>query len=254
MTALPHRVERTVVIHARPATVFGYFSDSARWAAWWGQGSTISPQPGGAVTIRYPNGVEVTGTVLEIDPPSRIVFTYGYTSGAPIAPGESRVTITLAPVAAGTRLSLVHEFADASVRDQHEQGWRYQLSVFSNLVSDAACGDLEQLVDGWFAAWADTDEVSRRRRLASVASPEIEFRDRYSATSGLDDLQPHITATHRFMPGIRLERDGKPRHCQGLVLVDWLVRGADGGTHGAGTNVFVLDADGRVARVTGVWR
>ena len=32
------------------------------------------------------------------------------------------------------------------------------------------------------------------------------------------DLLPQIAATHRFMPGMRLERDGDVRQCQGLVL------------------------------------
>jgi hypothetical protein len=41
-----------------------------------------------------------------------------------IAPGASLVTLRLEPDAAGTRLHLVHEFADAPTRDQHVQGWR----------------------------------------------------------------------------------------------------------------------------------
>ena len=40
------RLDRTVVIRARPETVFGFFTDSGRWAAWWGAGSTIDPQAG----------------------------------------------------------------------------------------------------------------------------------------------------------------------------------------------------------------
>ena len=62
---LPHALDREVFIRARPATVFGFFTDSARWAAWWGAGSTIDPRPGGRVVIRYPNAVEAGGEVLE---------------------------------------------------------------------------------------------------------------------------------------------------------------------------------------------
>ncbi len=42
----PHELERTVVIRARPASVFAFFTDSSRWATWWGQGSTIEPTSG----------------------------------------------------------------------------------------------------------------------------------------------------------------------------------------------------------------
>src|SRR5439155_5824159 len=109
---------------------------SDRWAAWWGKGSTIDPRPGGRVVIRYPNAVEAGGEVIEIDPPRRILFTFGYASGQGIPLGGSRVTIALAPEADGTRLHLHHEFSDEKIRDHHVQGWRYQLALFANLVAD----------------------------------------------------------------------------------------------------------------------
>lgn len=93
---LPHHLDRSVSIRARRATVFSFFTDSARFASWWGQGSTIDARPGGAVVIRYPNGVVARGEVLEVRPPDRIVFTFGYDGDdKPIAPGSSRVTVTL---------------------------------------------------------------------------------------------------------------------------------------------------------------
>ena len=131
MMELPHKLDRTVVIVARPESVFRFFTDSVRWASWWGAGSTIDATPGGKVCIRHPNGIEASGEVLELNPPERFVFTYGFASGKPMAPGSSRVTISLAPDASGTRLELVHEFAEASPRDEHVQGWRFQLSLFA---------------------------------------------------------------------------------------------------------------------------
>ena len=97
MTVLAHQLDRTLVIGAPPALVFRYFTDSSRWAAWWGAGSTIDARPGGRVYIRYPGDVEVVGEVIEVAPPSHIVFTYGFVKGAPVPPGGSRVTIRLQP-------------------------------------------------------------------------------------------------------------------------------------------------------------
>ena len=146
LPTLAHHLDRSVFILAKPDTVFAYFQDSARWASWWGAGSTIDPRPGGKVYIRYPNNVEALGEVVEIAAPSRIVFTFGYASGTPMGPGESRVTIALAREGAGTRLTLTHEVGDASSRDQHVQGWRFHLSVFANVIANALHADVNARV------------------------------------------------------------------------------------------------------------
>jgi uncharacterized protein YndB with AHSA1/START domain len=253
VTALAHQLDRTIVIEAPQAAVFKYFTDPARWAAWWGAGSTIDARPGGKLLVRYPDGTEVTGEVEEVTPPTRIIFTYGYATGAPVAPGGSRVTIRLEPAARGTRLHLVHAFADAAVRDQHVQGWRYQLSLFANVVADEIHGDAGTLADAWFAAWAEPDEAARAASLAAIATADVRMRDRFSCVEGASELTQHITAAQRFMPGLRLQRKGDARHCQGTVIVDWTATGADGAARGQGSNVFSLGPDGRIDTVTGFW-
>jgi uncharacterized protein YndB with AHSA1/START domain len=251
---LAHQLDRTIVIGAPPAAVFSYFTDSARWAAWWGTGSTIDARPGGRVRIVMPGGVAASGEVVEVTPPSRIVFTYGFDSGKPIAPGTSRVTIELQPAGTGTRLHLSHAFADDATRDEHVQGWRYQLSVFANLIADTRHAHVETTVDAWFDAWADTDAERRAATLARIAVTGVVMHDRFSCIEGAGELTAHITASQRFMPGFRLRRDGAPRHCQGVVLADWTASGPDGAVRGTGTNVFTLDPDGRIEHVTGFWR
>ena len=253
MTALAHQPERSILIEAPPATVFRYFTDSGRWAAWWGEGSTIDARPGGRVFVRYPNGAEAAGEVIDVDPPSRIAFTYGYLAGAP-GPGESVVTITLERAARGTRLRLVHDFADAAHRDHHVQGWRYQLSLFANVVSNEQHAEPGARVDAWFALWAEPDATAIDRRLSEIASPDVRVRDRFSCLAGAQDVSAHIQAAQRFMPGVRLQRDGDAEHCQGVVLASWTATGPDGSARGRGTNVFTLDADGRIDSVTGFWR
>jgi uncharacterized protein YndB with AHSA1/START domain len=249
----PHRLERTVVIAAEPDTVFRFFTDSARWAAWWGAGSTIDPRNGGRVHIRHPNGVEVSGEVCDLVPPNRISFTYGDASGSPIPPGGSRVTIRLEPVAEGTRLHLAHEFVDAAPRDHHIQGWRFQLSLFANVVGDEVFATAATAVDDWFAAWSTTDPAARNVALARVASPAVRFRDKWSLTNDLDDLTAHVAAFHQFMPGLRIEREGDVRRCQDMVMAQWRAGGADGVERGRGTSVFTLHPNGRIESVTGFW-
>jgi uncharacterized protein YndB with AHSA1/START domain len=251
MHELPYQLDRTVVIKAKPETVFRFLTESERWADWWGDGSTIEATPGGKVYIRYPNGTEASGEVLEVRIPSRIVFTFGYESGKPIAPGSSRVTIALEADAAGTRLHLVHEFEEAGPRDEHVQGWRFQLSLFGNLVANEVFGNAAVIVDAWFEAWAIPDDKAREDLLANIVTPTIQFRDLFSLLDGLADLTAHAGATQRFMPGIRMQRRGDVRHCQGTVLADWIAVDKDAKELMAGTNVFAFGSDAKIDSVTG---
>jgi hypothetical protein len=196
--------------------------------------------------------VEVLGEVLELQVPERLTFTYGYATGKPIPPGSSRVIIALQEDSVGTRLSLTHEFAEATVRDQHVQGWRYQLSLFGNVVANEAHAGASDLVDAWYALWNEPDDSKRDREISRVTAPAIRFRDRFGLLDGHADLTAHIGASLRFMPGFHLQRKSKVRHCQGTVLADWVVVGSDGKEAMTGTSVFQLGASGLIEAVTGV--
>jgi uncharacterized protein YndB with AHSA1/START domain len=253
MTALPVHVDRSVFIRARRETVFTFFTDSDRFAAWWGAGSTIDARPGGAFVMCLPGGGEASGEVLEIVPPERIVLSYGFSHHPELPPGASRVRITLEAADGGTRVHLLHDLPDAALREQFEQGWRYHLAVFAHVVAERLHEDAERPVDAWFSAWSAAGPEGVAAALTPVVAPRVEFRDRFSVVTGLDDLVPHIAAAQRFMPGLRLVREGPVRQCHGTVLADWVALAQDGARKAEGTNVFTLDADNRIDRVTGFW-
>jgi hypothetical protein len=148
---------------------------------------------------------------------------------------------------------LSHAFAEAKVRDEHVQGWRYQLSLFANAVAADAGASVQEIVDRWFAAWSEPDGAARNAALDHILAADVAMRDRFSAIEGAADLREHLAAVHRFMPGMVISREGDVRQCQGMALADWIARGADGQERGRGTNVFVLNADGLVESVTGFW-
>ena len=204
---LPYRLDRTIVIRASRDTVFAFFTDSGLWASWWGAGSHIEGRPGGRMLIRHPNAVEASGEVLEVAAPERIVFTYGYSSGPAAPPGSSRVTITLEPSSEGTRLHLVHEFPSSEGRDEHQQGWRYQLAVFGNIVANHAHQNAAATVDGWLAAWSQPDKAGRDAAIAALTTPEVVVRDRFSLLSGREDL----LASPRRRPALHARVDAAAR-------------------------------------------
>jgi len=253
MLELPFSLERTVIIPARRETVFRYFTDSTRFAAWWGAGSQIDVRIGGRVLIKHPGGVVASGEVLEVDPGRRIVFTYGYEDTKhTIPPGGSRVTVTLDDVSGWTRLHLRHDVADEKSRDLHIQGWRYNLAVFSTVACSEANAGAAARVAALLRAWGEPDAAARKRLLEESVAPDVTFRDQYSATFGLEDLHAHLAAVVIFMPGIRLQREGNVQHCQGTAVARWIAT-ADGSVRGRGANVYDFAPDGRIARVIGLW-
>ena len=244
---LPEILERRIVIRAPVETVFGYFRDSARFARWWGEGSRIDARVDGEVFIRFPNAVTAKGRIVEIEPPRRIVFTY--VSGGV----DSLVTVRLEEANDGTILHLRHAFSSAKIRDHYVQGWRFQLTLLSKAVAEEGEPAATRCIESFFQAWSEKDPQRRRALLESCATPEVSFRDAYSATDGIDDLVANLAAVQAFLPGVTLTREGEVRLSHGTALVGWSARRENGESAATGVDVFELAPDGRIARVAGFW-
>ena len=251
---LAFSLDRTIEIRAPRSTVFRFFTDPARWARWWGAGSTIDPVTGGAVVIVYPGGERISGVIREIVVDQRLVFTYGYEAvGRPIAPGGSLVTIALEELPGGaTRLTLRHDVDRAETRDAHVQGWRHQLARFAEVVADDAYAGAGDLVAAWFTSWNEPDADRRRAILDAAVTADVRFRDAHADVYGVDELHNHVAMVQRFMPGLRLEARGTLRRAHDVALVDWAAVKPDGTSAMTGTNVVRFAADGRIADVVGV--
>lgn len=250
----PHSLDRSLVICAPRDVVFRYFVDSERFATWWGAGSTIDAKVGGDVRIVYPNQVVVTGSVQQLEPDRRIVFTYGYQDeGKPIAPGDSLVTIELEDHVDGTLLKLRHDLREQVARDQHVPGWRFQLAQFANVVGREQQADANAHADAWFEAWFETDPERRAELLRSCASDDVTMQDGYAAVQGRDELSEHIAACQQHMSSACMRRDGDVRACQGTGLCNWEALDADGNKTSGGVNVLRFAPDGRIRGVVGIW-
>ena len=248
---LTETLDRKIKIGARRETVFRYFTDSARFAKWWGAGSQIEATPGGAMLIQYPNGISASGEVVEVEAPRRIVFTYATPGQTPS--DASLVTITLEEIEQGTLLKLHHAFSSAKIRDHFVQGWRHQLALFSKAVSEELHARVSERVDAYLRAFCDPDGKTRRSLLETCATPGIVFRDAFSATEGLDEMLANLEAVQVYMPGMTLARAGDVRLSHGTAVADWTASAADGSPRGKGTNVYDLSPDGLISRVVGFW-
>ena len=124
----PDVLEVSVHIAAPPETVFPYFTDPARYVQWMGGNATLDPTPGGEYRVGMRGGVQAAGVFLEIDPPRRVVFTWGWTGVHPVPPGTTRVEITLQEQDGGTLVLLRHHgLPGDEQRNQHRTGWELYL-------------------------------------------------------------------------------------------------------------------------------
>jgi uncharacterized protein YndB with AHSA1/START domain len=71
-------VEREVRIAARPETVFDFFVDPAKMRRWKGRKAELDPKPGGVYRVEINEQAVVSGEYLEVEAPSRLVFTWGW--------------------------------------------------------------------------------------------------------------------------------------------------------------------------------
>ncbi|MDT9688967.1 SRPBCC domain-containing protein [Streptomyces sp. P9(2023)] len=116
-------VERRIA--ARPETVFSFFTDRDKWLSWMGATGEFVFEPGGAYRTNVTGANVAEGRFVEIDPPKRLVFTWGWAEGGlPVPAGSSTVEITLEPTADGTLLRLLHTgLPSPEACAAHEQGW-----------------------------------------------------------------------------------------------------------------------------------
>jgi uncharacterized protein YndB with AHSA1/START domain len=92
-----------------------------------------------------PETVVASGEYVELDPPRRLVFTWGWEGNEAVAPGSSTVSFELVAEGDGTRLHFVHSgLPTDEARASHGHGWDH---YFARLVTAAETGDAG--VDPW---------------------------------------------------------------------------------------------------------
>jgi uncharacterized protein YndB with AHSA1/START domain len=117
-------VVREIVIRAPAAAVYEMFTDPARLVRWIGIRALLEPRPGGAFRFELIPGEFCSGRYLELVPGRRVVFTWGWESGAlPVAPGSSTVEVDLDERDGVTHLRLTHRGLSREMRPWHADGW-----------------------------------------------------------------------------------------------------------------------------------
>ena len=135
-------------IGAPPDIVFSYFTDPVRYRLWQGVDAELDPRPGGLFRVRMTGRSRhvATGEYVEVDPPRRVVFTWGWEPDeslldeqVDVPPGASTVEVTLVADGDTTILRIRHSGlpTDRTCRF-HDWGWD---STVERLVVVAEGGD-----------------------------------------------------------------------------------------------------------------
>ncbi len=132
---------KEIVIAASPEEIFPFLTQRDRLLQWMGLAAEIDARPGGVFQVD-PNTVDVIrGEFVEVIPPRRVVFTWGWREpGHPVPAGSTRVEIDLLPHAEGTLLRLSHFGLPGGMRDRHDMGWTHYLRRLATVVDGADPG------------------------------------------------------------------------------------------------------------------
>ena len=124
-------VEREIFIEASPETVFRFLVDPKLMAQWIGALHALEPRPGGLFEVEVSRGNVARGTYIEVTPPRRVAFTWGWESDDPslalTPPGASLVEIELEPKDLGTLLRLRHSRLPDATAPIHRERWSLYL-------------------------------------------------------------------------------------------------------------------------------
>jgi uncharacterized protein YndB with AHSA1/START domain len=140
----------SIEIEAPPEIVYAYLVDGERMLRWMGEQSELDPVLGGRFEMQI-NGARFRGEYLELDPPRRVVLSWGIDGSHDLPPGASRVELTLTPTPSGTTLSLLHSGLPETRAHRHAAGWWNYL--------------------GWKLVIESFDE----ERLRGILAPDLRF-------------------------------------------------------------------------------
>ena len=113
-------------VAAAPAEVFRFFIEPERYVLWQGVRAELDPRPGGIFRIWMDADRIAHGEYVELEAPTRVVFTWGWEGDPKVPPGSTTVEITLEADGEDTIVRLRHRgLPDEETLATHDEGWRF---------------------------------------------------------------------------------------------------------------------------------
>ncbi len=115
-------ISTSVRIAASPEVVFPYFTDPQLLVTWIGERADLDARPGGTFAVDF-GATAAHGTYVEVEPPHRVVFTWGIPDDAGCRPGAARWRWSSSPTANDTIVNLTHRDLPEDREPSHREGW-----------------------------------------------------------------------------------------------------------------------------------
>ena len=111
-----------IEIQAPPEAVYAHLVTEDGLTAWMGHRADLDPTPGGRFAVDIA-GHPVRGEFLHLEPPHRVVVSWGFVGSEDLPAGASTVEFRLTATEGGTRVDLCHsDLPETEVRG-HADGW-----------------------------------------------------------------------------------------------------------------------------------
>ncbi|MGI8562762.1 MAG: SRPBCC family protein [Candidatus Dormibacter sp.] len=118
----PEILTATIRIAAAPAEVFQYLVEPSLLVQWMGTWADLKAQPGGVFAVDF-DKAHVRGKYVSVEPPDRVVSTWGVPGDATLPAGSSTVEILLRADGDETVVELIHHDLPPERLPDHKAGW-----------------------------------------------------------------------------------------------------------------------------------
>jgi uncharacterized protein YndB with AHSA1/START domain len=118
-------IDLQVRVAAAPAEVFRFFIEPELYVQWQGMRAELDPRPGGVFRVWMDADTVARGEYVEVDAPTRLVFTWGWEGDPNVPPGSTTVEVTLEADGEETIVRLRHRgLPDEETVKTHDEGWK----------------------------------------------------------------------------------------------------------------------------------
>lgn len=117
----------SVLINAAPEQVFEYFTRPDAIVRWMGDYASLDAVTGGRFEVDV-RGTPIRGCYLELEPPNRLLISWGYAGSEQLPPGASTVEVQLSAQGDGTLVVVEHRDLPSDEVQNHAVGWSHYLA------------------------------------------------------------------------------------------------------------------------------
>ncbi len=142
----------SIDIAAAQDQVFDYFVRPELLVRWMGDFARLEANAGGLFSVDI-NGVLIRGHFVRLERPNLIEIAWGEAGNAAMPPGATRLVVSLAPHAGGTRVTLEHSGLTPGEAQKHAVGWPHFIDRLRVVAGGGEPGQ-----DPWKTAAPPTDE------------------------------------------------------------------------------------------------